>query len=153
MKIFTNIRTVAKKIKYMATQSPEAAMEVFMDAAERIKSRMNERKTKTDYPVTWDSERQRRAYFATNGFGAGIPYSRTGNTTWSISKPFENEIDLFAPHPAGALFGTPTANWWRSKIHLETWPDLKAVLTEELNTWPAELFKKLKIVFGRAQNQ
>src|SRR3972149_8428153 len=30
------------------------------------------------YPVRWDSEKQRRAYFATDGFGAGIPYSRTG---------------------------------------------------------------------------
>ena len=29
-------------------------------------------------PIQWTSERQRRAYFATNGFGAGIPYRRTG---------------------------------------------------------------------------
>lgn len=30
------------------------------------------------YPIQWTSERQRRAYFATNGFGSGIPYKRTG---------------------------------------------------------------------------
>jgi hypothetical protein len=30
-----------------------------------------------DYPIEWTSERQRRAYFATDGFGAGIPYQRT----------------------------------------------------------------------------
>jgi len=29
-------------------------------------------------PIQWTSERQRRAYFATDGFGAGIPYRRTG---------------------------------------------------------------------------
>lgn len=29
-------------------------------------------------PIEWTSERQRRAFFATNGFGAGIPYRRTG---------------------------------------------------------------------------
>ena len=28
-------------------------------------------------PYQWQSEKQRRAYFATNGFGKGIPYSRT----------------------------------------------------------------------------
>ncbi|PJF38481.1 MAG: hypothetical protein CUN54_10770, partial [Phototrophicales bacterium] len=33
-----------------------------------------------DYPIEWTSERQRRAYFATDGFGAGIPYKRTGET-------------------------------------------------------------------------
>lgn len=27
----------------------------------------------------WNSERQRRAYFATNGFGKGIPYVRSGD--------------------------------------------------------------------------
>ena len=30
------------------------------------------------YPIQWTSERQRRAFFATNGFGAGIPTRRTG---------------------------------------------------------------------------
>jgi hypothetical protein len=30
-----------------------------------------------EYPLEWQSERQRRAYFATNGFGKGIPYRRT----------------------------------------------------------------------------
>lgn len=30
------------------------------------------------YPIAWTSERQRRAYFATKGFGHGIPYQRTG---------------------------------------------------------------------------
>ena len=29
-----------------------------------------------DYPIEWTSEKQRRAYFATDGFGAGIPYRR-----------------------------------------------------------------------------
>lgn len=30
------------------------------------------------YPLRWKSERQRRAFFATNGFGGGIPHIRTG---------------------------------------------------------------------------
>lgn len=29
-------------------------------------------------PIDWTSEKQRRAFFATDGFGAGIPYRRTG---------------------------------------------------------------------------
>lgn len=31
------------------------------------------------YPIRWKTERQRRAFFATNGFGQGIPTRRTGN--------------------------------------------------------------------------
>ncbi len=30
-----------------------------------------------DYPLEWTSEKQQRAYFVTDGFGAGIPYRRT----------------------------------------------------------------------------
>lgn len=33
------------------------------------------------YPIQWQSERQRRAFFATNGFGGGIPYRRTGRVS------------------------------------------------------------------------
>jgi len=29
-------------------------------------------------PIEWTSEKQRRAFFATDGFGKGIPYQRTG---------------------------------------------------------------------------
>ena len=31
----------------------------------------------SDAPFQWSSDKQRRAYFASDGFGAGIPYSRT----------------------------------------------------------------------------
>ena len=31
-----------------------------------------------DNPFRWTSEKQRRAYFATDGFGGGIPSTRTG---------------------------------------------------------------------------
>ena len=38
-------------------------------------------------PAIWKSARQLRAYFATNGFGAGIPYRRTGQLldSWHVT--------------------------------------------------------------------
>lgn len=45
------------------------------------------------YPIDWTSEKQRRAYFATDGFGAGIPYQRTGLVV--------NSWELFAVERAG----------------------------------------------------
>ena len=38
------------------------------------------------YPLRWASEKQRRAFFATNGFGKGIPYKRTGQliAAWQV---------------------------------------------------------------------
>lgn len=39
-----------------------------------------------EYPLEWTSEKQRRAYWASNGFGKGIPYKRTGKLSqgWQI---------------------------------------------------------------------
>jgi hypothetical protein len=39
-------------------------------------------------PYEWQSERQRKAYFATDGFGGGIPYRRTDNLKfgWHVNK-------------------------------------------------------------------
>lgn len=31
-----------------------------------------------EYPLEWQSDRQRKAFFATDGFGKGIPYPRSG---------------------------------------------------------------------------
>ena len=46
--------------------------------AGRSLSRLKTIPGKPHYPIRWTSERQRRAYFATNGFGRGIPSTRTG---------------------------------------------------------------------------
>lgn len=46
----------------------------------------------SDYPIEWTSEKQRKAYFASNGFGAGIPYQRTGRgaKSWFIKENYSN---------------------------------------------------------------
>lgn len=57
------------------------------------------------YPIQWQSERQRRAFFASDGFGKGIPYKRTGElaASWQIQqKKTANGADIVfyndAPH-------------------------------------------------------
>lgn len=50
----------------------------------------------SDYPIEWTSDKQRKAYFASNGFGRGIPYKRTGNLAKSWVVLFTNENGKFA---------------------------------------------------------
>lgn len=147
IKIVSNLRMAVRKVNYFVTKSPTAAHSVLEAAAERIRDRMNERKP-VSYPIKWDSEKQRRAFFATNGFGKGIPYKRTGQTVWTVNSSFTNEVDLFAPHPAGPVFGLmPNGAWWQSNIHRGTWPVLRKVLYEEIAKLPAEIIKSLKTLF------
>ena len=53
-------------------------------------------------PYQWQSEKQRRAYFATNGFGGGIPYKRTGKSKgWTIKLQkdgYQSQITSGAPY-------------------------------------------------------
>jgi hypothetical protein len=44
----------------------------------RILATLKVEPKKPSYPLRWKSDRQRRAFFATNGFGGGIPYQRSG---------------------------------------------------------------------------
>lgn len=61
------------------------------------------------YPIEWKSLKQRRAYFASRGFGHGIPYQRTGAllNAWDV---------IFTPFGeiAGSLSAintNPAARW------------------------------------------
>lgn len=65
------------------------------------------------HPIQWTSDKQRRAYFATDGFGAGIPYRRTGkvNRGWELfaveRAGGQVEIVLLNTDPAAPfVFGT-----------------------------------------------
>lgn len=63
----------------------------FSDIAPGLLTELRHTPGPVKYPLEWASERQRRAFFATDGFGRGIPYERTGrtNSLWVVN------IDLF----------------------------------------------------------
>ena len=54
-----------------------------------------------DKPYQWQSEKQRRAFFATNGFGGGIPYSRTqtlANSWHTVGSGLDQHVENDAPY-------------------------------------------------------
>lgn len=72
---------VLEAISEAAQQSPRRMNAAYKKRIKRIRQRMlddlREYPGPVKYPFRWKSERQRRAYFATDGFGWGIPYVRT----------------------------------------------------------------------------
>lgn len=65
------------------------------------------------YPFQFATARSRRAYFATNGFGKGIPYRRTGDLgrAWKVDHLKRNNggvITVYNAAPyAGYVYGAP----------------------------------------------
>jgi hypothetical protein len=59
----------------------------------------------TGVAPNWTSRKQQQAYFASNGFGAGIPYSRKGKlaAAWSIAGELVNNVwEIIINNPSRA---------------------------------------------------
>lgn len=122
--------------------------DVLFETASHVKDRMSEEGKPVRYPIDWDSPRQKRAYFATNGFGRGIPYKRTNKYPlgWQLQR-VSFGTNLSNRHPAGAVGGLPSG--WQSRIHRNRWPHLLTVLFEELARVPAAVSNKFSVRAGR----
>lgn len=96
------------------------------------------------YPIQWKSEKQRRAFFATKGFGKGIPYHRTYGwaKTWHVSVEYlpdgisqivatnDNPIRQFVTGEHQQPFHTNTG-WQKDQDTFEIWG---MILEDEIET-------------------
>lgn len=119
---------------------------VLFDTAMRVKERMAQpgKPRNPSEKVDWDSIAQKRGYFASGGFGAGIPYTPTHKyeLSWQAERTSFGAI-AHAPHPAGAIGGIPSG--WQSRIHRGRRPHLLTVLFEELARIPQEISNKFSV--------
>lgn len=61
--------------------SAKLGLQVFREfnrIGQRVMRALKQQPGTPHYPIRWKTQRQRRAFFATNGFGRGIPTVRTG---------------------------------------------------------------------------
>lgn len=79
------------------------------------------------YPIEWTSEKQRRAFFATDGFGAGIPYKRSGTFFDDVTvtlDPSELNLSIANPNPVAPIavlsVKTPPPVTFRSLLKLNS---------------------------------
>ena len=95
-----SFRGVEKVKQYLAslprgvkiTAMREIATYLIGDGAHGLRHQPARKTHGENNPYQWESEKQRRAYFATDGFGGGIPYVRTGNLAsgWEFTEQDSN---------------------------------------------------------------
>lgn len=84
-------------------------------------------------PYQWQSEKQRRAYFASNGFGAGIPYKRTDKmkNAWTVAQQDSNWTMVKIENKAG--YGSFVQGDWRQRGHkADGWRKIGKVVEDNL---------------------
>lgn len=107
------------------------------------------------YPIMWTSEKQRRAYFASNGFGRGIPYRRTHKLAraWDMVVNFTSgdvtQIHVFNSADAFEF----VEGQFQQRFHAitgwldaeETLNEASRVLTDEVETALIELYDEVTV--------
>lgn len=85
------------------------------------------------YPIEWHSVRQRKAYFATNGFGHGIPYQRTHQ----LAQGWKMQIVYGSDEITSIVIGNDAperpfvTGQYQQIFHLNTgWPEEELLLDE-----------------------
>lgn len=147
----TNIREVIRDLQFLLNKRiPAAGLRGLLATAKRVQKRMQEPGKPIKYPVQWDSPRQRKAFFASNGFGGGIPYRRRGiyENGWQL-KPVENGFVLQNRTRAARFVGglrsgrdiSPGKK--QSTIHKGRWTLFRTVADEELRRLHADVIDAL----------
>ena len=132
-------------LQNLAAEIPQVGRLGVYRTAQRIVSRLKQPGSPISYPVHWDSDKQRVAFFASGGFGRGIPTVRSGETNgaWTLTSLSNGyEIDnqssgsLFV---YGDLFGRG-----QSLIHKDRWPLFKDVVDDEVGNLPDDVGAELR---------
>jgi len=76
--IIDNLSVINKNMTFLLGRVVDPPLKKYMRSYMQTTSGMKKYPGSVARPIAWESEKQRRAFFATGGFGGGIPYSRTG---------------------------------------------------------------------------
>lgn len=123
------------------------AREVLYRAAEEIRQEMAVEGEPPTYPIQWDSDKQRRAYFASDGFGGGIPTVRSGGygAAWQAI-PTELGIDIGNPLSHARYIGGGTSGQGQSRIHRGRWPIFRQVVDRIIGKLPRNIRDRITIL-------
>lgn len=163
-----NATLVAKKYERLRKAVPEISRQRLYATALAIVADMKEVAPKPTYPIQWDSERQRIAYFATDAFtlkgrrpngyvNKNIPYKRTGRyvKAWKVVKSPAGR----GPAAAGYLVVNPLEHAYhiggkssgkkQSRIHRERWNLFRERMDYHVARLPKTVISHIKVTAHR----
>lgn len=127
---------------------PRAVAEPLRDAVEKARAFMARPAPHPRYPIHWDSERQRRWWFANNV----SPYVRTGNyeRNWKVvqnpsSQRARYGYSLVNDTPYAKYVGGNAYGYGQSQIHAGRWAVLAAVFSKFIGRLPQAVRESVMI--------
>jgi len=140
---------VRKGLEDFTEETPKIARKDIFDCLYEAQKILRTPGSPSFSPVQWDSEKQKRAYFATGGFGRGIPYNRTGAmpsgwsiealpSGWRLSNTNPNAVYVYGNYEGAR----------QSKIHEGRWPVMQEVIENAILLLPQNIEEHISY-YGR----
>ena len=141
---------VRKGLEDLAAETPKVGRQTIYDELWEARKVLAAPVPKVSYPVNWDSEKQMLAYFASNGFGKGIPYAPTGASSraWKLIATAVGWRLYNAFAAAKYLFGDATGRG-QSNIHKGRRPLFRMVMEKHLQNLPQKIQDNLRKLIKR----
>lgn len=146
LKIIPPAQLIQRRFERLRRQIPLVSRKRMYDAMVAIRHEMKQPGAKPDYPIPWDSPEQQKAFFASNGFGRGIPTKRSGEYIkgWQVIRT-EDGYDVGNPLAhAKYIGGTARSTSRQSRIHRGRWNLFKVVKDKVLARLPKAVKESLQ---------
>lgn len=126
-----------KGLENLRREIPTIAAQRIYESLSRVLKKLRQPGKHVTYPINWDSLKQRLAFFATGGFGKGIPYHRTGRSgkSWTIARKAKGYTLRSTSPQAIYLWGDASGNR-QSNIHKGRYPVLRDEVEKETRRLP-----------------
>lgn len=142
---------VRRGLQNLADEIPKVGRLQIYQTALRIRTGMKKQGNKPTYPIQWASVQQRKAFFASKGFGSGVPHRRTDGyvNAWEI-QPIGDQGYTLMNRSAGAQYiGGNAYGLAQSPIHRGRWPLFRDVTDAETAKLPEDVSNAIKMVARR----
>jgi hypothetical protein len=147
LEVAFDAEVVRQGLQDLAADIPKIGRLGIYRTAQRIIKRMKQPGAAIGYPVNWDSDRQRIAFFASDGFGSGVPAGRSGTyqESWHATQ-LDNGYSIENDSPEALYIGGDELGQGQSSIHQGRWPLLFNVMEQEIGYLDDDVQTELRIV-------
>ena len=149
VKVDKSAELVRKGLQDLGAEVPKIGKQTIYSRLEIAKRELNKPAKKITYPVNWDSEKQKIAYFASGGFGKGIPYISTGKSRNWVLEALDRGWKLINKFAAAVyLFGDNLGNR-QSNIHAGRRPIFRDVVEKQVSRLPKTIQENITVYIKR----
>jgi hypothetical protein len=142
---------VRNGLQNLASDIPKVSRLTIYRTSQRIQQRMKKVGARPSYPINWASDKQRRAFFASNGFGGGIPYRRSNRypSGWKVVQKGDTGYTVINEESAAQWVAGNAYGQRQSSIHAGRWPVFRDEADAEIKDLPAEIEREIVMVARR----